>query len=196
MCKNGRTLSLFLLKNFVLKWWILLMDDKIIIYRTEDLKGSGSFEETEFKLTIWRPSLWQLIPPEKNPKYILYWLFHYLGIFGNSRYTALLLYHGGTIIASLLIVPAYFKWPFMAKGDVQFTYVKTTKAFRGRGIASNLLRAARKSLDHFNGNIWYVTNTQNIASRRVASSLGFTVHSMAKKKGSLIKRLVEVPISN
>jgi ribosomal protein S18 acetylase RimI-like enzyme len=110
-----------------------------------------------FKIIVWKPSLLNFIPPWQGKKYIIYWLFHFLHIFRNKEYSAILIYHDSVLAASLLIVPSHFKWPFMKKDDVQFTFVMTSPSYRGRGIGEQMLRFAIKSFEK-TGRVFLVCN--------------------------------------
>ena len=125
------------------------------------------------------------IPPNKSIKYIFYWFFHYLHIFKNRDYSALLVYEEKNLIASMLIVPAHFKWPFMKSDDLQFTYVLTAPMFRGKGIGEMMLRRAIREYQRNNREFWYVTDKNNYASIRLCSKAGFEFWSDARRHGIL-----------
>ena len=144
-----------------------------------------------YLIKIWRPSLVNIIPPKKSRKYLFYWLFHYLIIFKNRDYSALLIYDNEVLIGSMLIVPAHFKWPFMAKNDLQFTYVMTARDYRGKGIGELMLRTAIQEFKNEKRIFWYITDTENHASLRLCSKVGFEFWSYAKRYG-FMKILREV----
>lgn len=148
---------------------------KTVIYKFDQEKNANpdTVLPENYHLKWWRPSLNRFIPPRKSKKYVMYWLFHYLRVFKNRDYAALLLYDKQTLITSFLIVPAYYKWPFMGKNDLQFTYVMTHKNYRGKGLAATALMYAMKKFYHSGRSFWYVTDTENEASMRVAEKLGF-----------------------
>lgn len=128
---------------------------------------------SSFTVIIWKPKGKSFIPPRKSRKYFIYWLFHYLGIFKNRDYSALLVYHNDLLIASMLIVPAHFKWPFMSKDDLQFTYVITQPEYRGKGIGEMMLRQAIKNFNKEKRTFWYVTDEKNLPSIRLCKKVGF-----------------------
>lgn len=113
----------------------------------------------------------------------MFWLFHFLHIFRSRNYSAILLFDEGKLIASLLVVPGYFKWPFMKKDDLQFTYVMTSPEFRGKGIGELLLRTAVDRFRMVNRFLWYVTDTGNPASIRLCTKVGFELFGYAKPTG-------------
>ena len=93
----------------------------------------------------------------------------------------------------MLIVPAYFKWPFMEKKDLQFTYVMTNPDFRGQGIGSSMLQAGLQKLKKKERTFWYVTNKENVASQRLCKKVGFKLAGPGiTKKGFKIITLKEI----
>lgn len=138
-----------------------------------------------YSTKIWVPSLSNFIPPGKGKKYIFFWIFHYLHIFRNRDYSAFFIYENDINIASLLIVPAYFKWPFMEKNDVQITYVMTKPEYRGKGIGTIMLQAVIQRLKMDKRNFWYVTDTDNHASAGLSAKVGFEFWAYGKSRGFL-----------
>jgi ribosomal protein S18 acetylase RimI-like enzyme len=160
------------------------MAKEILVYKMVSNVDSIVYkDELNYTMVVWRPSLKKPVPPNKSVKYIVYSFFHAIGIFRNKFYSAYLLYDGKELVCSLLVVPAHFKWPFMGKKDIQFTYVMTVDKYKGRGLAGKLLEQVifqmEKQVDAF----WYVTDTENIASIKVAEKLGFKLIGRARRSG-------------
>lgn len=143
----------------------------------------------DFSFILWKPSLGKLIPPGKGKKYFFYWLFHYLRVFGNRDYSALLVYNGEVLASSLLVVPSYYKWPFMKKDDVQLTYVLTRPEYRGKGLAEQAVRLAIAHNQHPGRAVWYVTNTENVASVRLCEKVGFESAGYGLKSGFSLNKV-------
>lgn len=139
-----------------------------------------TLDKSEYDFIEWKPGPGLYLPPGKGFKYLLYWVFHYLRIFKNRDYSSFLLYDGKVRVASLLVVPAYYKWPFMQKDDLQFTYVMTNKEYRGQGIGEKLLRYAIVRSRKPYRNLWYVTDSENQASVRLCTKVGFKLYARAK----------------
>lgn len=150
------------------------MNKEIVVYKKKSIsKDKYPVANIPYKLRIWKPELLSILPPNKSIKYIFYWLFHQCGVFRNKNYSAYLLFDEKKLISSLLVVPKYFKWPFMSDNDVQFTYVMTDSNYKGQGLAGVLINQAMKNLSKKADSFWYVTDTKNKASMRVAEKLGF-----------------------
>lgn len=147
----------------------------------------------DFALRYWRPGIFNWKPKGKPLKYYLYTVFHFIGIFKNKSFAfiELLDMKSGVSAASLMIIPAHFKYPFMKKGDIQFTYVMTKPIYRGKSLAILLLQEAwTRRTDKF-GRAWYVTNTENTASIRVAEKSGFALEGYGKREGGMLNRLLK-----
>ena len=158
------------------------MDTEIVLYQLKSDKNSKRFPVlNDYSVVKWTPSFTRIIPPKKNMKYINYWFFHYLKIFKNRNYSAVQVFNSDILVSSLLVVPAHFKWPFMNKNDVQFTYVMTNKDYRGKGIAMQTIMRVINDLAPVTNSFWYVTDTNNFASIRVAEKLGFKLAGKGKK---------------
>jgi len=160
------------------------MEKKIVVYKLCNFSDRSN-SDLKYKSVIWKPSLFNFFPPNKNIKYLVYWAFHHLQIFSNKNYSAYLVYENGKIISSLLVVPAHFKWPFMETDDVQFTYVMTHPDYRGQGLAIKMINSMISELGSKTNTFWYVTDTENRASIRVAEKLGFSYAGVAEREGWL-----------
>jgi ribosomal protein S18 acetylase RimI-like enzyme len=160
---------------------------KTVIYRGTDivLTMSPDDQDSRFRYVLWQPSFRDFVPPGKNRKYFFYWLFHYLGIFRNRDYQAVLVYEGTKLVSSLLIVPAHYKWPFMGNNDVQLTYVLTLSEYRGMGLAEKAIRFAIRKAGAKGRFFWYVTNVDNHTSIRLCKRVGFEFYSDAQRQGLL-----------
>lgn len=143
-----------------------------IIYSTDKINFQST-ENSDFVFKFWQPTLKNMYPPRKSRKYIVYYLFHILGVFRNKNYSAVLVYEKEILIASLLIVPKHFKWPFMRKKDVQFIYVLTKAEYRGKGLAVQMISFGYDRIKDKVDSYWYVTTEDNSISQKVADKCGF-----------------------
>ena len=125
---------------------------------------------------IWRPSLkWPLRCTRFPYWYDLYWFFYFLGVFRNKNYCAITLKTEKRTDAALMVVPTWFRWRFMKKADVQIIYVVTHPLLLRRGLS---LLNMQNALNHIMASkdvdtIWYVTTSDNLASQKLCSALGF-----------------------
>lgn len=168
---------------------------QVVIYKL-DLNDYPKLdlEKPSFKLFHWKPRLMTGFRLKRFPvKYNIFWLYHFLGIFKSKNYSALALYDKNTVASALLIVPAYYKWPFMGENDAQITFVVTHKDYRRMGLSKFLVNYAMKSLkDKSVKKVWYVTESDNFASIGLCESIGFKFIGHGIKRSyfnGLIKRL-------
>ena len=140
----------------------------------------------------WAPVLNSCIPPGKDKKYLVYTAFHYTRIFRNRDYGWFAI-GAENIKATMLCVPAHFRWPFMAARDIQFTYVMVNAGERGKGWGAKLLQAGMSALARPGRAFWYVTDEENIPSRKLAERTGFEFAGTALNRPGIMKRLAIVP---
>ncbi len=130
--------------------------------------------QSDYNVVFWKPGLTNFVPESYPKKYFLYWVFHYFGIFKNRNYCSVLIYHNLKVVSCILAIPAYFKWPFMKKKDVQIAYVITDNQYRGKGLAAIAILDCIKNLKKTNvGDVWYVTSEDNTSSIKLCTKLGF-----------------------
>ncbi len=139
-------------------------------------------------MEAWRPQLGELVPPGKGRKYALYGAFDVLGLFKSGRYRQVTGTVAGVPACSALLLPGHFRFPFMKRDDVQITYVMTAPAYRGQGLAWQLLY--RALADHDHGDLWYVTDRSNVASQHLAAKAGLSLVGTARRGRTPIRRLV------
>lgn len=167
---------------------------KTVLFKAEDIANKKFELPSGLAIRYWKPGIFNWKPRGKNLKYYLYTLFHFIGVFKNKSFAfiELLDLNSGISLSSLLIVPAHFKYPFMEKHDIQFTYVMTKSEYRGKSFSILLLREAWARRTDKRGMAWYVTNTKNISSIRVAEKAGFTIEGFGKREGGILNRLIKI----
>lgn len=135
-----------------------------------------------YQVVIWRPSITNLIPEGFPSKYIAHWFLHYLGIFKNKNYRAMLVYDKGKLISKMIVTPAYYKFPFMEPNDLQFTYSVTDTAYRGKGINTKVKFLVMRSFQEEKVSFWGVVDPGNKSSIIVLKKLGMTFRFQVKGK--------------
>ena len=130
---------------------------------------------------IWRPSAFSWLPVMRPIKYVLYTAFHYARVFKNRDYCAIFVGQGQEICASMLIVPAHFKWPFMASTDLQFIYGVTFSSARGKGWGTFMISEGLRLAAKEGRNIWAVISEENVPSQRMVEKNGFKLVGEAKR---------------
>lgn len=155
---------------------------KILVYQTSEVFQPPAGEMKKFQR--WSPSMTSLVPKGKPKKYLMFSLFSFLRIFKNKHYGSYYLMDSKNHASSLMVIPAYFRWPFMQSNSVQFTYVITANEYRGQGLAwQGIYQAYRVLKEEGVTNFWYVTDSENSSSQRLAAKMGFKlVDKLTKTK--------------
>lgn len=141
-------------------------------------------------MKIWQPSVTSLIPPTLGFKYFLWWLFHYLKIFRNKDYAALLIGEGNKVVHISCIVPAHYRWPFMNANDCQISSTWTHVDYRGKGLATVGLKKAIELYAKPNRRFWYVSRAANKASIAVCKKVGFSLIGSGRRTRKMGTRLL------
>lgn len=149
-----------------------------LFYRYDYGVGSQYSEEVsiknKFETILWKPSMLEIIPKGVALfPFAVWWVMHYLHIFANRDYGLYLVYDRDNLIHRSVISPGYFRFPFMAKIDLQIGDTWTKSEYRGKGLAviavTQIIQLLRKPGRRF----WYLTEESNQASIRVIEKVGF-----------------------
>jgi len=126
-----------------------------------------------YNMEIWRPSLFNVLPPGFPKKYLMFYFAHHLHIFRNRKYSVIYVYdkNNNALVSSTLLIPKYFKWPFMKNGDLQYSYSITKPEYRGRGVNTFVKQYARVLYDN-DTNFWGLVDPENISSIKVLEKSG------------------------
>jgi RimJ/RimL family protein N-acetyltransferase len=157
-------------------------DHVYLVFKTNTLPADlASQLDDEFKVSIWRPTWMRPLAPTLGWQSAIWSLFHWLRIFRNRSYSLLLIARGGRIVHRSCVVPAYFRWPFMAARDVQVSSTWTDPEFRGQGLATFALRRLTTMYLQTPETIWYMTRVANPASITVCRRASFNDVGYARR---------------
>jgi RimJ/RimL family protein N-acetyltransferase len=128
----------------------------------------------DYHLELWWPSLHSPVPPDRQGNAFVVWaVMHYSHFFANRDYGVLLIHHQGHLVHRSVIFPRYFRFPFMAKEDLQIGDTWTASEYRGKGLATLAVTQVIQRLRKPGRRFWYVTEVSNLASIRVIEKAGF-----------------------
>lgn len=138
------------------------------------------YDKQRFRLRLWTPELRQGAPgPEMfmGRAHQVYLAFHKLGIFASRDYCAVCVDDAttGETLHVSTVFPKYFRFPFMAASDLQVGATFTKDSARGQGLATAALNWAAVHLAAQDRVFWYLTETSNAPSCRVARAAGFSL---------------------
>lgn len=166
------------------------MSDLVQFYRlqSEDWDGGERLAKSRaarpvYKAEFWRPSAGRPFPPgRRDPRVLTYSLMHAAGMFATRDYAMILLRDSrGRIAHSSLIMPAFPRFPFMAKADLQIGATQTDTDHRGRGLAVRAIDETLATLGRPERTFWYLTDETNRASVSVIQKAGFSLAGRGHK---------------
>jgi len=143
-----------------------------------------------YSVNVWRPSR-TAIQPDGLPLYPfgVWWLFHIARVFKNPNYCIVVIHHGGALVHRSCVFPGYFRFPFMAKDDLQVGDTWTHPDHRGNGLAKAGLRACLALGGNDPRRYWYVVEESNTPSIRVVENAGFRVIGNGRRSSPMGLRL-------
>jgi RimJ/RimL family protein N-acetyltransferase len=146
-------------------------------------------------LAFWHPGRFRLRPRGFPARPFLVWGWcHLLGAFASRDYAIVLIYEGETLVHRTCLLPAHFRFPFMAPGDLQAAGIWTHPKQRGRGLGLAALRAVFHQFQGSGRTLWYMVREDNPASIRLAEKAGFQPWGRGRKLSWLgVFRLSEAP---
>lgn len=108
-----------------------------------------------------------------------------LRVFPNRDYSVLEIYSGGACVHRSCVFPAFFRFPFMARNDLQIGDTWTANDHRGKGLATWAVDKIIELYSTPDRRIWYVTEQVNQPSVGVATKAGFSLIGYGFKKPRL-----------
>jgi GNAT superfamily N-acetyltransferase len=126
---------------------------------------------------VWHPSGLSLAPlcGFSFLSRVIWPAFHRFGLFGNRDHAILWLHRDSICLHRTLLIPPFFRFPFMAPDDLQCGDIWTAPNERGRGLAAAGVTAALRHGWKPGRRIWYLTEIGNEPSCRLARNLGFSL---------------------
>lgn len=136
--------------------------------------------EQSYRCVVWRPRGWRILPrglsgARLRVRFLFRWALDRLHIFAGPGFGAILIYDGHRIVHYSAFTPRYWRFPFIANGDFQIGDTWTDAAYRGLGLASFGLLKAVALLAKPRRQLWYVVESINEPSIRVAEKAHFVL---------------------
>lgn len=120
----------------------------------------------------WRPSL-DGLPAGGPVRNLGWWGLARLGLFADERFAELSLRRGGAVLHRLIVTPRWYRFPFMAEGDLQIGDLRTHPDARRQGLARQAIAEAYRMFGRAGTRFWYVVAAENRASVRLIESCGY-----------------------
>ncbi len=148
-----------------------------LFYRTTSSgAGAPSLPAECYSAEIWHPTLFRIVPGGLPAfPFAVWWVLHTLRVFANRDFGILLVRFRGKVVHRSVITPAYFRFPFMSKTDLQVGDTWTDPDHRGKGLATIALQTILSCPSPRERRFWYVVEADNKASIRVVEKAGFHI---------------------
>lgn len=157
-------------------YWVYKRNYSPVVPRQEGLNTG---------FVIIRPTLRSIGFAAQYMPFAVWYMFHCCGIFHNDCFKVIAKFEDNRMIHRTCVFPGFYKFPFMGSDDLQLGDIWTKEEYRGKGLASSAIEYAI-SLKEFKDTIfWYVVETSNTDSIRLAEKHGFTAWAAAEKKTRL-----------
>jgi SAM-dependent methyltransferase len=148
-----------------------------------------------FSLTLQRPALRDVSALDRSLTWkLLVWRFLFWcdGTLGDLRLCQIRDANG--VIAHYgFVFPRYFRFPFMARRDLQIGSLRTHASFRNLGLATAAVRQILARLNRPEQTVWYVVEASNTASISVAEKNGFALTAAGSAVSQWPKRYAPEP---
>lgn len=135
-----------------------------------------------FRLRCWQPHA-DGFPPAGSRRIsnLFWWLLSKTGAFARAGFTEICIEREGLLVHRLIVTPAWFRFPFMARGDLQIGDVWTAPEARRQQLARAAVHEAHRRFAGDDADFWYVTDARNAASAALARSCGYRLVATGRR---------------
>ena len=160
---------------------------RYFFYRYDYVIGSKFPEEVSidkrFNAVLWKPTTLEIVPTGVALlPFGVWWIMHHLQLFANQNYGLYLIYDGHNLIHRSIITPRYFRFPFMARDDLQIGDTCTMPKYRGKGLAGFAIQKIVELHKKPGRKFWYVVEEDNIPSIKPAKKAGFVKYGVGTRR--------------
>lgn len=135
------------------------------------------------KVEIWTPGIMRMRPRGlESSAAMVWWLFDILHVFSNRDYAIAIIRTNGTVVHRSFVFPRFFRFPFMEADDLQIGDTWTAPSARGQGLACAALATIVGHFARPGRSFWYVVESMNPASIRVAEKAGFVLAGSGSRR--------------
>lgn len=112
---------------------------------------------------------------------LFWWTLANGGGFARPGFTEIRIERAGKRLHRLIVTPRWYRFPFMADGDLQIGDVWTAPNARGQRLARIAVGEAHRRFAGAGGKFWYVTDADNQASAALARSCGYRLVAIGRR---------------
>lgn len=134
------------------------------------------------KFEWWRPKTDG--PPPKGSRSAanyFWWILEKISGFASPGFAELRIEERGSVIHRLIVTPGWYRFPFMAKQDLQIGSVWTAPSARRRQLARSAMAEAHRRFGFRGARFWYLTEADNVISAALARSCGYRLFAVGKR---------------
>ena len=144
--------------------------------RSQDIKHTDAGLSEDYSFKVWRPTMRVLVPRDLiRISFILWSFLHHLRLFESSHHGIFMIHHGKELIHYSVVLPKFFRLPFMAKNDLNIGPCWTHHKHRRKGIARYVIQRILELYRDQDRKFWYFTGEDNVASQRLTEKVGFSM---------------------
>ncbi|MGH8013771.1 MAG: GNAT family N-acetyltransferase [Candidatus Binataceae bacterium] len=148
---------------------------KHVFLRTDGVSLPEFKLNERFTWEFWRPSPASMMPrglPLDRLKYASRYFVHYLHLYSNRDYGALVVRHQERLIHYSITSGRYWKTRFMGEDDIRIGHVWSDPEYRGERLASFAIVKIAATIGRPGRRFWYVVSEDNTAAIHAAEQAG------------------------
>lgn len=152
----------------------------LLFYRRDPQDATAGALPPGITARSWRPAVDGL--PRAGGQWCdnaIWWALDRLGFFARRDFAELTLWRGDRLLHRLIVTPRWFRFPFMAPGDLQIGDLWTHPDARGQGLARAAVAEALRRLP--GTPLWYVVEAGNRPSVRLAEGCGYRLAGFGRR---------------
>ena len=163
------------------------MSEHYILKRTASLPVSKRELTEGYQMTIWRPTLTQISPPDlPGARSTFFW---FLDKLSASRAVGMfmILVHGpkGDVACWCRAMPRFFRFPLLGQNDVLLHDIWTDENHRGKGLASFTLGTFCEVTAAPGRTQWALISKDNTPSLGLFEKFGFEIDGEVERRTRL-----------
>lgn len=152
------------------------MTIRFYAHRATDALAEDAPAPAGYTVSDWRPRRDGSPPADIASSSNTVWrIFDRVGMFANPHCGVLIIRDADGLAHTSLVTPGWFRFPLMAKQDIQIGSTWTAEAKRGQGLARVAIAEINRRWQGQFARSWYIVDSENTASIRVIERMGYAL---------------------
>jgi RimJ/RimL family protein N-acetyltransferase len=110
-----------------------------------------------------------------------WWALTKSGSFAGPDFTEISIREGSRVLHRLIVTPGWYRFPFMARQDLQIGALWTSPEARRKRLARAAIGEAHRRFGDIETRFWYVADAGNHASEALARSCGYELVATGRR---------------